>query len=106
MAKAPPTVEIGAAARDEIVAIAARTGRSVAFIARRALSAAGAEARVAASDRAGLVLSTDEDDARDTHAKLRALAGARPLGEAIEGAWSQTRSRFFAWAAREEAAGE
>src|SRR5262249_23131002 len=42
--------------------------------------------------------------APNTVAKLRGAAGHRSLDEALEAAWHQSRERFVAWAAREEAA--
>src|SRR5438094_2968103 len=99
------SVELGSATREAILAIARRTRRSVAFIARRALAAApSAKTAPASGPRAALELATDDDDPADTAAKLRAAAGARPLGEALEAAFVATRAKFEAWAAREESA--
>jgi hypothetical protein len=106
---APPKkellVDLPAPLGDEIAAIARRTGRSVAFVARRALAAAKAPLPPPpAGARAPLALTLDEDDAPNTLAKLRAAAGKVPLADALAGAWLQTRARFEEWASREEAA--
>ncbi len=115
MPAAPPSVELSAAACSEIADVARRTGRSVAFIARRALAAGDGDGKNPASTsvdkaqdkltRVKLVLTTGEDDPAGLHAKIRAAAGQVPLGEALERAWARSRAKFFAWVAREEAAG-
>jgi hypothetical protein len=100
-------VEISSGCRDAIEDVARRTRRSPAFIARRALAAApDAPPAAPAGPRVAFELATDEDDAKDTAAKIRAAAKTmgRTLGEAIEAAFTAARARFDAWAAREQAA--
>jgi hypothetical protein len=104
MAK-PISIEVSMLVRDEIEDVARRVRRSVAFVARRALAAAGRPPLDDVSGaRAVLVLRTDEDDPADTASRLRAAAGERPLGAALEASWRAARVRFLQWAEREEAA--
>jgi hypothetical protein len=98
-------VRLPPAVRDEIESVARRTHRSLAFIARRALSTASRGGAVGEpGPRVELVLTVDEDDPPDTALKVRALAGTGSLDDALLGAWIHARARFLAWAAREEAA--
>jgi hypothetical protein len=94
------------AVRAEIENAARRTSRSVAFIVRRALSAAKGDGAVEPGAKEPLALSVDEDDPPDLAARLRALTAGRSLDEAVAASWAQTRTRFAAWIAREEAAEE
>jgi hypothetical protein len=99
-------VEVPAKVREEILAVAHKTHRSVAFIVRRALSAAKDATGVAppAQDRVSLAVTADEDDPPETLGKLRALVGTRSLDEAVAGAWSATREKFLSFVQRAEAA--
>jgi hypothetical protein len=101
----PLTVSLPRDVADELADAARRTQRSVAFIVRRALGAApNASDAGAPSERVDLALTTDEDDPPDTATKIKAAAKGRSLDDAIAAAWRETRARFHAWIAREEAA--
>ena len=102
----PEAVWVSATTATEIVELASRVGRSVAFVVERALAAANLT-----SDAAGvegdtpLSLAVDEDDPADLPARIARRARACGGFEvAVEAAWQTTRARFWAWAAREEAA--
>jgi len=92
-------LEVPVGVRDEIVAIAARAGRSTVFVAARALSAAPTAPPGAAGPMVPLALVPDEDDPPGLCAKVLAQGGAR-----LAAAWLASRERFLAWAARAEAA--
>jgi len=100
----PLTVQVPLEVAGEIADAARRTQRSIAFIVRRALGAAPNATNVPQGDRQALVLTTDEDDPADTLTKIEAAAKTRSLDDAIAAAWTETRARFHAWIAREEAA--
>src|SRR4051794_20839633 len=89
----PLIVQGPAAVADELSDAARRTQRSVAFIVRRALGAAGAAHLAPAGDRVPLTISTDEDDPADTLSKIKAAAGDRSLDDAVAAAWTATRAR-------------
>jgi hypothetical protein len=100
----PISVELPIAAAKEIEEVARRTRRSVAFVVRRALGASGAAgvATPLEGPQAPLVLTTDDDDPADLMARIdRALEG-QPLARALSSAWESVRTRFLAWAEREE----
>ena len=103
----PLTVSLPQTVADELADAARRTQRSVAFIVRRALGAApNAPDRSVDGERVPLALTTDEDDPADTLTKIKAAAKERALEDAIAAAWLETRARFHAWIAREEAAAQ
>ncbi len=102
MAKKKPsaeTLEVPAAVRDELVAIAGKAGRSTVFVAARALSAAPAAPPAPEGPTVSLALVPDEDDPPGQLAKVLAQGGAR-----LAAAWLASRERFLAWAAKAEAA--
>lgn len=104
-AKKALTVSMPRTVAHEVADVAARTQRSVAFIARRALSAAPPDAPLPAmTELESLALTTDEDDPPDTVSKLKAAATSRCLDEALAAAWVATRDRFKKWLEREESA--
>jgi hypothetical protein len=87
----------------EIADAAARTGRSTAFIVRRALGAAGAAQLVPSGARAPLSIEPDEDDPADLLTKIKAYGGeGRSLDDAVAAAWTATRARFQSFLARLE----
>lgn len=102
----PLIVEVQREVAEEIADAARRTQRSVAFIVRRALGAAPNAQNVPSGEKAELALTTDEDDPADQLTKIKAHAKSRSLDDAIAAAWTETRARFHAWIAREEAAGQ
>lgn len=97
--EAGAALEVPASVRDEIVAIAARAGRSTVFVAARALGAAPSAPVPPAGPRVPLALAADEDDPPALLAKVTAAGG-----EALAAAWLASRDRFLAWAAKAEAA--
>jgi hypothetical protein len=101
-----PTVQVPREVATEIEDAARRTGRSVAFIVRRALGAAPNASAAPEGKRVALALGTDEDDPADTLIKIKAAGKGRSLEDAIAAAWTETRARFHAWIAREEAAAQ
>jgi hypothetical protein len=104
VSRKPLVVELPRPIATEIADVVARTQRSPAFVALRALGAApAAPAAPPAGDRAALALTTDDDDPPNTAAKLKAAAAGRPLDEALAAAWVATRARFQRWAEREVA---
>jgi hypothetical protein len=102
----PITVQLPREVATEIADAAARTQRSVAFIVRRALGAAPNAPPASHGEKHELALTTGEDDPADMLTKIKAMAKERSLDHAIAAAWLETRARFHAWIAREEAAGE
>jgi len=102
-AKKPTELKLPADVAREIADAASKTRRSVAFIVQRALAGAGHVAAAAAGDTA-LALTTDDDDPADLGARIKKLAGTRPLDGAVVAAWDATRARFAAFVAREVAA--
>lgn len=98
----PLAVQVPPWVADEISDAARRTQRSVAFIARKALAAGHGAPAADSPEQVELVLSVDDDDPADIAAKIKHMAGDKPLGEALAGAWAASRARFHAWIAREE----
>jgi hypothetical protein len=102
-AKRSLTLNVPAATRDEIEALAAQAGRSVAFVVRRALAAGAAGAAVPDGARVPLTVAVDDEDPADTLARIRA-AGGDALDDRLAAAWAASRARFLAWAAKLQAA--
>ncbi len=103
MSKAGLKLMLPAEVAQEIARVAASTQRSTAFITLRALVAAPKDAVAEAGDTS-FSLSLDDDDPATTLTKIKAVAGKRPLDQAVAGAWAQTRSRFAKWLEKESAA--
>ena len=98
--KKPLTVQVPSSVRDEIEQVARKTERSVAFIVKRALSAAPPDVVAIddASAKVALAITTGEDDSADLLTKIKAAAKApATLDDRIAGAWAQTRTKFSAW---------
>ncbi len=102
-AKKPIQLKLPADVAREVADAASKTRRSVAFIVQRALAGAGPVAAGADGDTV-LALTTDDDDPADLGARIKKLAGTRPLDGAVAAAWVATRARFAAFVAREVAA--
>jgi hypothetical protein len=104
----PRTIQLPTVIRDELEEVARRARRSVGSLVRRALSAARTlpPATPPAGAPAPLALAVDDEDPADLPARIEALAGGRPLGDAVASAWAATREQFLAWVAREEEAAQ
>src|SRR5215217_1009791 len=97
----PRTIRVPIGVRDEIMDVARRAQRSIAFVAQRALNAGkGAPPLPMESESVELVLATDEDDAADLARKLDAALQQNSLPEA----WLASRARFLEWVAKLDAA--
>jgi hypothetical protein len=75
----------------------------VAFLLARALAAVKTLPPAPGGERVDLAVTSDEDDPAGLWNKIKASGGAH-LDNAVAAAWLATRTRFHAWAAREEAA--
>jgi hypothetical protein len=106
MAKKTQVLELPTAVRDEIVEVARRAQRSVAFVVHRALVAGKGVGAPPDGPRAPLPLALDEDDPPSLPGKISAAAGARPLDDAVAAAWSAARDKFQAWLKRADEASE
>jgi hypothetical protein len=105
-AKSKSKVMVPADVAREIADVARRARRSVAFVVRRAIGSGPPPGDTPTGALVELALTTDDDDPTNLVAKIKAAAGERELGAAINAAWGATRARFLEWAAREEQAAQ